>query len=67
MAAAALALFVAYLLVAIGVRTWLQVRATGDTGFRGVSGRPGSRETFPEVTDVCERQRTRANRPPDLS
>lgn len=30
------------LLLVFGIRTWMHVRATGSTGFRGVSGRPGS-------------------------
>lgn len=38
-----------YLLLAFGLRTWLQVRATGDTGFRGVSGRTGSPEWWAGV------------------
>jgi protein-S-isoprenylcysteine O-methyltransferase Ste14 len=42
--AAALLLFVVYLAVGFGLRTWLHVRRTGDTGFRGLSGRPGSPE-----------------------
>jgi protein-S-isoprenylcysteine O-methyltransferase Ste14 len=41
---AALLLFLVYLTVGFGLRTWLQVRRTGDTGFRGISGRPGSPE-----------------------
>ncbi len=39
---AALALYLAGLVLAFGVRTWLQVRRTGTSGFRGLSGRPGS-------------------------
>jgi protein-S-isoprenylcysteine O-methyltransferase Ste14 len=39
---AALALYVVGLLLAFGLRTWMQWRATGTTGFRGISGRPGS-------------------------
>lgn len=42
MTAAALTLFAVYLTVGFGLRTWLQWRRTGDTGFRGLSGRPGS-------------------------
>jgi protein-S-isoprenylcysteine O-methyltransferase Ste14 len=41
---AALLLFLVYLTVGFGLRTWLHVRRTGDTGFRGISGRPGSPE-----------------------
>ena len=52
MAVAALALFGVYLLIAFGLRTWLQVRATGDTGFRGISGRPGSPEWWAGVLFV---------------
>lgn len=40
----ALALFGVYLLLGFGLRTWLQIRRTGDSGFRGISGRPGSPE-----------------------
>jgi protein-S-isoprenylcysteine O-methyltransferase Ste14 len=36
--AAALVLFVLYFAVAFGLRTWLQHRRTGDTGWRGISG-----------------------------
>lgn len=42
--AAALVLFVGYLLIGFVARTWLQWRRTGDGGFRGISGRPGSPE-----------------------
>lgn len=44
MAITALILFGAYFTVAFGIRTWLQYRQTGDTGFRGISGRVGSLE-----------------------
>ena len=44
MTAAAVALFAVYLLVGFGLRTWVQWRRTGDTGFRGISGRVGSSE-----------------------
>jgi protein-S-isoprenylcysteine O-methyltransferase Ste14 len=40
----ALVLFAVYLLVAFVVRTWLQLRRTGDSGWRGISGRPGTAE-----------------------
>jgi protein-S-isoprenylcysteine O-methyltransferase Ste14 len=43
-AAVALGLYVAYLLLAFVVRSVLMARRTGTTGFRGVSGRPGSAE-----------------------
>ena len=42
MIALAIGLYVVYLLVGFVVRTAIQVRRTGDTGFRGLSGRPGS-------------------------
>ena len=38
----ALILYVAGLVLAFGVRTWVQVRQTGTSGFHGISGRPGS-------------------------
>lgn len=44
MAELALALYVVYLALAFGLRTVLQVRATGATGFHGLGGRPGSPE-----------------------
>jgi len=40
----ALALYVLYLGLAFGVRTVIQVRRTGRTGFHGLGGRPGSPE-----------------------
>jgi protein-S-isoprenylcysteine O-methyltransferase Ste14 len=52
MTIAALVLFGAYLLIAFGLRTWLQVRATADTGFRGISGRPGSPEWWAGILFV---------------
>lgn len=33
-----------YALLAFGLRSWVQRRRTGSTGFRGASGRPGSLE-----------------------
>jgi protein-S-isoprenylcysteine O-methyltransferase Ste14 len=39
---AALALYLVGLVMAFGLRTWLQVRRTGMSGFRGISGRRGS-------------------------
>jgi protein-S-isoprenylcysteine O-methyltransferase Ste14 len=44
MAELALACFAVYLALAFGLRTTLQLRRTGSTGFHGVSGRPGSAE-----------------------
>jgi protein-S-isoprenylcysteine O-methyltransferase Ste14 len=42
--ALALALYLVWALLAFGMRTWVQLRRTGDTGFRGVRGDPGSVE-----------------------
>lgn len=44
MAALALILYAAYLLLAFGLRTLIQLRRTGSTGFHGLGGRPGSAE-----------------------
>jgi protein-S-isoprenylcysteine O-methyltransferase Ste14 len=44
MSALALGLFVLYVLLAFVLRSLLQRRATGSTGFKGISGRPGSPE-----------------------
>jgi protein-S-isoprenylcysteine O-methyltransferase Ste14 len=44
MALLALALLVLYLALAIGVRTLRHRRSRGSSGFRGISGRPGSAE-----------------------
>lgn len=44
MEALALALYAAYLLLAFGLRTLIQLRRTGSTGFHGLGGRPGSAE-----------------------
>lgn len=46
MAYAALAGYFVFLLLAFGLRTVVQLRRTGDSGFRGVTGRPGSAEWF---------------------
>lgn len=39
-----LVLLVLFFTIAFGLRTWQQLRATGHTGFHGISGRPGSAE-----------------------
>jgi protein-S-isoprenylcysteine O-methyltransferase Ste14 len=44
MAVLALTLYAAYLLLAFGLRTLIQLRRTGSTGFHGLGGRPGSAE-----------------------
>ncbi len=38
----ALVLHLLGLVPAFGLRTWVQLRRTGTSGFRGISGRPGS-------------------------
>ena len=45
----AIGLYVVYLLVAFVVRTVIQVRRTGDSGFRGLSGRPGTAQWWAGV------------------
>jgi protein-S-isoprenylcysteine O-methyltransferase Ste14 len=40
MTTAALVLYVAALVVLFGVRSWIQLARTGDTGFHGISGTP---------------------------
>jgi protein-S-isoprenylcysteine O-methyltransferase Ste14 len=44
MAEIALLLYVVYLALAFGLRTLIQLRRTGSTGFVGMRGRPGSAE-----------------------
>ena len=44
MAELALVLYLVYLALAFGLRTMIQVRRTGSTGFVGLRGRPGSAE-----------------------
>jgi len=39
-----LILYAAYLAIAFGLRTLIQLRRTGSTGFHGLGGRPGSAE-----------------------
>ena len=48
-AMAALAVYALYLGVGFGLRTWVQWRRTGDTGWRGISGRFGSPEWWAGV------------------
>lgn len=52
MTVAALALFAAYLVFGFAIRTFLQWRATGDSGFRGISGRPGTADWWAGVLFV---------------
>jgi protein-S-isoprenylcysteine O-methyltransferase Ste14 len=42
----ALVILVVFLLLAFGMRSWIQWRRTGSSGFRGISGAPGSAEWF---------------------
>ncbi|MGB2711647.1 MAG: isoprenylcysteine carboxylmethyltransferase family protein [Conexibacter sp.] len=49
MATLALALYVVYGVLTFGVRTLVQIRRTGSSGFHGVGGRPGSAEWFAGV------------------
>jgi protein-S-isoprenylcysteine O-methyltransferase Ste14 len=44
MATLALVLYLVYLVLAFGLRTLIQMRRTGSTGFHGVGGKPGSPE-----------------------
>ncbi len=44
MAVAALVLYVVWFLLAFGLRSLIQLRRTGDSGFKGLGGRPGSLE-----------------------
>lgn len=52
MALVGLALFTVYVSLAFGLRTWLQYKRTGDSGFRGISGRIGSLEWYGGVLFV---------------
>lgn len=51
--AIALSLYGVYMLVAFGGRTVLHYRRTGSSGFRGISGTPGSAEWTGGVLFVC--------------
>jgi len=53
MAITALVLFGVYMAVAFGLRTWLQIRQTGNSGFRGLSGRVGSAEWWGGVLFIA--------------
>jgi protein-S-isoprenylcysteine O-methyltransferase Ste14 len=48
----ALGLYTLYMALAFGLRTWLQVRNTGSSGFKGISGRLGSLEWIAGVLFV---------------
>lgn len=51
--AAALTLYLAGLVAAFGVRSWIHRRRTGSTGFRGLSGAPGSAEWWGGILFVA--------------
>ena len=53
MTTTALVAYAGYLVLAVGVRGWLQWRRTGSTGFRGIAGRPGSIEWLAGVAFVA--------------
>lgn len=48
----ALVLYVLALVVLFGVRSWMQLRRTGSTGFRGISGTPANPEWWGGVLFV---------------
>ncbi|SFP02681.1 Protein-S-isoprenylcysteine O-methyltransferase Ste14 [Geodermatophilus dictyosporus] len=52
MTTAALVLYVVALVVLFGVRSWVQYRRTGSTGFRGISGTPAQLEWWGGVLFV---------------
>jgi protein-S-isoprenylcysteine O-methyltransferase Ste14 len=52
MAWLALAIYGIWMAVAFGFRSWVQVRRTGDSGFRGISGRIGTAEWWAGVLFV---------------
>jgi protein-S-isoprenylcysteine O-methyltransferase Ste14 len=52
MTTAALVLYVLTLVVLFGVRSWVQYRRTGSTGFRGISGTPANPERWGGVLFV---------------
>lgn len=53
MAVIALALYATYFLLAVVLRTVIQVRRTGDAGFRLLAGRPGSEQWWAGVLFVA--------------
>jgi protein-S-isoprenylcysteine O-methyltransferase Ste14 len=52
MASLALGSYVLYMALAFGLRTVIQLRRTGSSGFEGISGRPGSAEWLAGVLFV---------------
>lgn len=53
MASVALVLYLAGLVVLFGVRSWIQRRRTGSSGFKGISGAPGNVEWWGGVTFIA--------------
>lgn len=53
MSTAALIIYLLGLTVIFGLRTWLQTRRTGSSGFHGISGEPGSLHWWAGVTFVA--------------
>ena len=53
MAITALLIYLVGLAVIFGLRTWLQVRRTGSSGFHGISGEPGSLRWWAGVSFVA--------------
>ena len=54
LATVALLCFALYGLLAFGLRTLIQLRRTGSTGFKGIGGRPGSIEWIGGVAEPIE-------------
>ncbi len=53
MAITALLIYLVGLAVIFGLRTWLQVRRTGSSGFHGISGEPGSLRWWAGISFVA--------------
>jgi protein-S-isoprenylcysteine O-methyltransferase Ste14 len=53
MTVAALAIYLVGLAVVFEVRTWMQIRRTGSSGFNGISGKPGSRRWWAGVSFIA--------------
>ncbi|SDO37101.1 isoprenylcysteine carboxylmethyltransferase family protein [Geodermatophilus sp. DSM 45219] len=53
MAITALLIYLVGLAVAFGLRTWLQLRRTGSSGFHGISGEPGSLRWWAGISFVA--------------
>ena len=53
LATAALLIYLVGLAVIFGLRTWLQIRRTGSSGFHGISGEPGSLRWWAGISFVA--------------